>query len=82
MNAQELDHLATLVAEKVGKKPPFEKTILTADESAEYLKCSKGYLINQLQHKVGFPRPFRFKQNGQPKWLGGDLYKWAEKKKI
>lgn len=82
MNAQELDHLATLVAEKVGKQPPFEKVIFSAEESANYLKCSKGYLINKLQHKVGFPRPVRFEQKGSPKWLAGDLLKWAEKNKI
>lgn len=81
-----IELLAEAIAIKLGKMPPIEKVVWDPQDSADYLKISKTYLLNHMQFADYFPTPINYragsKRASNPKWFAGEVIKFAEKSKV
>lgn len=54
---------------------PFELTIWTAAECADYLRQEKSTFLKHTQYVAGFPA--RLEVPGQPRWSAKEVANWA-----
>lgn len=79
-----METLASSIATKLGKMPPFETILWDGDECAEYLRVAPRHFKEKIAQNHKFPAPVRFPtsgnaKKGHPKWYAHEVVTWARK---